>query len=63
MPGSGFTVLGAPKRVAGFDNFIPFQVVGRSGEVLYRNQVLDAELADLDLPHTAGERIELIEAA
>ena len=52
MPGSGFTVLGPPQRVAGFDNFIPFQVAGRSGEVLYLNQVLDAAMADLDLPHT-----------
>ena len=54
MPGSGFTVLGAPKRIAGFDNFIPFQVAGRSGEVLYLNQVLDAAMADLDLPHTTA---------
>ena len=52
MPGSGFTVLGPPQRVAGFDNFIPFQVVGRSGEVLYLNQVLDGAMNDLDLPHT-----------
>jgi catechol 2,3-dioxygenase-like lactoylglutathione lyase family enzyme len=54
MPGSGFTVLGAPQRVAGFDNFIPFQVAGRSGEVLYLNQVLDGTMADLDLPHTSS---------
>jgi catechol 2,3-dioxygenase-like lactoylglutathione lyase family enzyme len=49
---SGFTVIGAPKLVPGFDNFIPFQVVGRAGEVLYLNQVLKSGMTDLDLPHT-----------
>ena len=54
MPGSGFTVLGPPKPVPGFDNFIPFQVAGRSGEVLYLNQVLKSDMAGLDLPHTTA---------
>ncbi len=49
---SPFTVVGAPKLVPGFDNFIPFQVVGRAGEVLYLNQVLKSGMTDLDLPHT-----------
>lgn len=49
---SPFTVIGAPKLVPGFDNFIPFQVVGRAGEVLYLNQVLKSGMTDLDLPHT-----------
>ncbi|MEY2882986.1 MAG: hypothetical protein RL490_710 [Pseudomonadota bacterium] len=51
---SGFTVIGAPKLVPGFDNFIPFQVVGRAGEVLYLNQVLKAGMSELDLPMTAA---------
>ncbi len=54
MPGSGFTVIGEPKLVPGFDNFIPFQVSGRGGEVLYLNQVLKGSMADLDLPQTAA---------
>ncbi len=54
MPGSGFAVIGPPKLVPGFDNFIPFQVVGRAGEVLYLNQVLKAGMSDLDLPKTAA---------
>lgn len=49
---SAFRVIGAPKLVPGFDNFIPFQVIGRAGEVLYLNQVLKSEMAGLDLPHT-----------
>lgn len=52
MPGSGFTVIGAPKLVPGFDNFIPFQVTGRAGETLYLNQVLNGSMTDLDLPNT-----------
>ncbi|WP_416907710.1 MAG: VOC family protein [Polymorphobacter sp.] len=52
MPGSGFTVIGEPKLVPGFDNFIPFQVTGRAGETLYLNQVLNGSMSDLDLPNT-----------
>ena len=52
IKGSAFTVIGEPKLVPGFDNFIPFQVVGRAGEVLYLNQVLKSGMTDLDLPHT-----------
>ena len=48
---TAFAVLGAPKLVPGFDNFIPFQVRGRSGEVLYLNTVLNGSMAGLDLPH------------
>jgi hypothetical protein len=49
---SAFRVIGAPKLVPGFDNFIPFQVVGRAGEVVYLNQVLNGSMSDLDLPNT-----------
>jgi hypothetical protein len=44
-----FRVIGAPKLVEGFDNFIPMQVIGRAGEVLYLNKVLKSMTA-LDLP-------------
>ena len=52
---TAFRVIGAPKLVPGFDNFVPFQVQGRAGEVLYLNTVLKAEMAGLDLPHAAAE--------
>lgn len=45
-----FRVLGAPKLVPGFDNFIPFQVEGRAREVLYLNTVLKPAMSQLDLP-------------
>ena len=51
---SVFEVIGAPKLVPGFDNFIPFQVVGRAGEVIYLNQVLNGAMDDLDLPNTSA---------
>jgi hypothetical protein len=44
-----FRVIGAPKLVEGFDNFIPMQVIGRAGEVLYLNKVLKS-MSSLDLP-------------
>lgn len=47
---SGFTVIGEPRRVEGFDSFIPFQVQGRGGEVLYLNQVLGPSADGIDLP-------------
>lgn len=45
-----FIVLGPPKRVPGFDTFVPFQVQGRAGEVLYLNTVLQPAIGALDLP-------------
>ncbi|WP_448586923.1 hypothetical protein [Thermaurantiacus sp.] len=47
---AAFRVLGPPKPVPGFTAFIPFQVAGRSGEVLYLNTVLEERTAGLDLP-------------
>ena len=52
--GRGFDVIGAPKLVPGFDNFIPFQVAGRAGEILYLNEVLNGAMPDMDLPHAAA---------
>lgn len=53
-----FRVIGAPKLVEGFDNFIPMQVIGRAGEVLYLNKVLRS-MSSLDLPaaHAWVDRI------
>jgi catechol 2,3-dioxygenase-like lactoylglutathione lyase family enzyme len=53
-----FRVIGAPKLVEGFDNFIPMQVIGRAGEVLYLNKVLKS-MSSLDLPeaHAWVDRI------
>ncbi len=50
IDGSAFRVLGAPKRVGEFNSFIPFQVAGRAGEVLFLNQVLSPSADEIDLP-------------
>ena len=42
LEGSGFTVVGPPKRLQGISNVIPMQVVGPDQEVLYLNQILSA---------------------
>jgi hypothetical protein len=49
LANGAFKVIGEPKLVEGFTAFIPFQVIGRAGEVLYLNQVLE-NMATLDLP-------------
>ncbi|MCS6986555.1 MAG: hypothetical protein NZM40_03835 [Sphingomonadaceae bacterium] len=54
LEGTAFRILGPPKPVPGFDAFIPFQVAGRSGEVLYLNTVL-ADTPSYDLPRAQAE--------
>jgi catechol 2,3-dioxygenase-like lactoylglutathione lyase family enzyme len=55
---SGFTIIGPPKLVEGFSNFIPMQAIGRGGEIVYLNQVLKS-MSDLDLP-MAGSGVDTI---
>jgi len=49
LQGSGFTIVGPPKRLDNIANVIPMQVVGPDQEVLFLNQVLDSD-SDTDLP-------------
>lgn len=46
---SDFDIVGPPKLVDGFTNFIPMQVVGPDGEVLFLNQVVHSDEFN-DLP-------------
>lgn len=46
---SDFTIVGPPKLVDGFTSFIPMQVVGPDGEILFLNQVNHSD-EDVDLP-------------
>lgn len=46
---SAFQVVGPPKHVDGFTSFVPMQVFGADGEVLFLNQVFHSD-ADTDLP-------------
>jgi catechol 2,3-dioxygenase-like lactoylglutathione lyase family enzyme len=55
LSGSAFRVLGAPGKVGDFASFIPFQVAGRAGEVLFLNQVLSAGVDGIDLPFATVE--------
>lgn len=50
VAGSPWHVLGAPATVGDFASFIPFQVAGRAGEVLFLNQVLSPGVDGIDLP-------------
>lgn len=51
---SPFDVIGPPKRVDGFTSFIPMQVAGPHGEVLFLNQVEHSD-DDTDLPLAQSE--------
>lgn len=46
---SDFTIIGPPKLVDGFTSFIPMQVMGPDGEILFLNQVNHSD-HDADLP-------------
>ncbi len=47
--GSQFEIIGEPKPLDFSDAFIPMQVLGPSGEIVYLNQV-DSNLPNFDLP-------------
>lgn len=55
VAGSAWRVIGAPRAVGAFTTFIPFQVAGRAGEVLYLNQVLAAGVDGLELPFAIAD--------
>lgn len=49
LAGSEFKIVGPPKLVDGFTSFIPMQVYGPDGEILFLNQVNHSD-EDADLP-------------
>ena len=51
---SGFTTVGPPKPIEGLPYFIPMQVTGRGGEMLYFNQVA-CDTPSSDLPKAVSE--------
>lgn len=55
LAGSAFTVIGPPGQVGDFTTFIPFQVAGRAGEVLYLNQVLTEGAGMINLPFATAD--------
>lgn len=49
LDGSGFTIVGPPKEIAGLPYFVPMQVTGLGREMLYLNEVR-ANMPATDLP-------------
>jgi hypothetical protein len=49
LAGSGFEIVGPPKAIDGLPYFIPMQVVGRGGEMIYLNEVA-CDTPSSDLP-------------
>ena len=55
---SPFRIVGPPKEVDGFTSFIPMQVFGPNGEVLFLNEVRHSD-DDTDLPAAQGKVAEI----
>lgn len=53
VEGSGFTIVGPPKSIEGLPYFVPMQVIGRGGEMLYFNEVA-MDTPSSDLPKAAS---------
>lgn len=49
LTGSGFEIVGPPKPIDGLPYFIPMQVIGRGGEMIYLNEVA-CDTPSSDLP-------------
>ncbi len=49
LAGSGFEIVGPPKPIDGLPYFIPMQVTGRGGEMIYLNEVA-CDTPSSDLP-------------
>lgn len=53
LQGSGFVIVGEPRKLAGMDAFVPMQVIGRGQEMVYLNEVF-GNMANTDLPRAAA---------
>jgi hypothetical protein len=49
LAGSGFEIVGPPKPIEGLPYFIPMQIIGRGGEMIYLNEVA-CDTPSSDLP-------------
>jgi catechol 2,3-dioxygenase-like lactoylglutathione lyase family enzyme len=49
LVGSGFEIVGPPKPIEGLPYFVPMQVIGRGGEMIYLNEVA-CDTPSSDLP-------------
>ncbi len=53
LAGSGWSIVGPPRELAGLPYFVPMQVLGRGGEMIYLNEVR-ANTPSSDLPRAAS---------
>lgn len=58
LRGSGFAIVGEPRKLPGMDAFVPMQVLGRGQEMVYLNEVF-GDMANTDLPR-AGAPVDRI---
>jgi catechol 2,3-dioxygenase-like lactoylglutathione lyase family enzyme len=61
VKGSGFETVGPPKPIEGLPYFVPMQVLGRGGEMLYFNQVaMDTPSSDLPKAQSDVDHIFIV---
>jgi catechol 2,3-dioxygenase-like lactoylglutathione lyase family enzyme len=61
LDGSGFTVVGPPKEIAGLPYFVPMQVTGRGREMIYLNEVAcDTPSSDLPKAQSPVDHIFIV---
>ena len=59
--GSPFSVVGEPRALAGMDAFVPMQVLGTGGEMVYLNEVFgDMPSSDLPRARSLTDRIFIV---
>jgi catechol 2,3-dioxygenase-like lactoylglutathione lyase family enzyme len=61
VKGSGFETIGPPKPIEGLPYFVPMQVIGRGGEMLYFNEVaMDTPASDLPKAQSDADHIFIV---
>ena len=61
LAGSGFTIVGEPRALAGMSAFVPMQVLGPGREMVYLNEVFgDMPSADLPRAGSITDRIFIV---
>lgn len=61
LAGSGFEVVGPPREIDGLPYFVPMQVIGTSGEMLYLNERRsDTPSSDLPVAHSPVDKAFIV---
>lgn len=61
LVGSGFEIVGPPREIDGLPYFVPMQVIGTGGEMLYLNERMsDTPSSDLPVAHSPVDKAFIV---